>query len=68
MGTLWESAGVDLSELVDDLEQEGAALDEIVAAHRLVDSGRKRGNVVVMVRPEAGERPGREAVPKTTTS
>jgi len=31
MGTLWESAGVDLSELVDDLEQEGAALDEIVA-------------------------------------
>ncbi|MEZ4427646.1 MAG: NAD(P)-dependent alcohol dehydrogenase [Nannocystaceae bacterium] len=43
-------------------------LDEIVAAHRLVDSGRKRGNVVVMVRPEAGERSGREAVPKTTTS
>ena len=27
------------------------ALDEIVDAHRYVDTGRKRGNVVVTVRP-----------------
>ena len=30
------------------------ALDDIVEAHRLVDSGRKRGNVVVEVRGRAG--------------